>query len=103
MRFFRFFRFFRPVDIIAAGEGHRGGAPARRQHVAFALKRGLSQRRACALLSISSRSTLHYESRMDAHDGPLIVAMSGLTTQYPRYWSHHSTGVVSTNGLCPAA
>lgn len=60
------------------------GAPVRRQQVAFALKRGLSQRRACALLS-TSRSTLHYESRMDARDGPLLVAMTGLANQYPRY------------------
>lgn len=60
------------------------GAPARRQQVAFALKRGLSQRRACALLS-TSRSTLYYESRMEARDGPLIKAMSDLAGLYPRY------------------
>ena len=60
------------------------GAPVRRQQVTFALKHGLSQRRACALLS-TSRSTLHYESRMEARDGPLIVAMTGLANLYPRY------------------
>jgi len=60
------------------------GAPVRRQQVTFAIKRGLSQRRACALLS-TSRSTLHYESRMDARDGPLIEAMTGLAGLYPRY------------------
>jgi len=59
-------------------------APVRRQQVAFPLNRGLSQRRACALLS-TSRSTLHYESRMEVRDGPLIVAMTGLAAQYPRY------------------
>jgi putative transposase len=53
------------------------GAPVRRQQVAFALKHGLSQRRACALL-FTSRSTLYYESSMDARDGPLIAAMTGL-------------------------
>lgn len=60
------------------------GAPVRRQQVTFATKRGLSQRRACALLS-TSRSTLHYESRMDARDGPIIAAMTGLANLYPRY------------------
>jgi putative transposase len=60
------------------------GAPARRQQVTFATKRGLSQRRACALLS-TSRSTLRYKSRMKARDGPLIEAMTGLANLYPRY------------------
>lgn len=60
------------------------GAPVRRQQVTFATKRGLSQRRACALLS-TSRSTLRYESRMEARDGPLIEAMTGLANLYPRY------------------
>jgi putative transposase len=60
------------------------GAPVRRQQVTFALKHGLSQRRACALLSIS-RSTLHYESRLDARDSPLLAAMSDLAALYPRY------------------
>ena len=48
------------------------GAPARRQQVTFALKHGLSQRRACALLS-TSRSTLHYESRLSV-DGVVSVS-----------------------------
>jgi putative transposase len=60
------------------------GAPVRRQQVTFALKHGLSQRRACALLS-TSRSTLYYESRLDARGGPLLVAMTGLSVLYPRY------------------
>lgn len=59
------------------------GAPVRRQQVTFATKRGLSQRRACALMS-TSRSTLHYELRMEARDGPLIEAMTGLANLYPR-------------------
>jgi putative transposase len=60
------------------------GAPVRRQQVTFAVKGGLSQRRACALLS-TSRSTLHYESRMEARDGPLIETMTSLAGLYPRY------------------
>jgi len=33
----------------------------------------------------TSRSTLPYESRMEARDGPLIEAMAGLANLYPRY------------------
>ena len=47
---------------------------ARREQVAFACERGLSERRACGLLDIS-RSTLSYELRLPAKDGPVIEAM----------------------------
>ena len=60
------------------------GAPVRRLQVAYARSRGLSQRRACALLS-TSRSSLHYESRLEARDKPLIAAMAGLAASYPRF------------------
>lgn len=60
------------------------GAPARRQQVAYAQKRGLSQRKACALLS-TSRSSVHYQSRLQERDEPLIKAMTELAAMYPRY------------------
>lgn len=60
------------------------GAPVRRQQVGFACERGISLRRACALLS-TSRSALRYESRMAAKDAPLVAAMKELAAQYPRY------------------
>ena len=41
------------------------GARVRRQQVAYAVGRGLSSRRACALLSVA-RSTLGYASRSGA-------------------------------------
>ena len=59
-------------------------APARRQQVAYATKRGLSQRRACALMSVA-RSALDYESRLIVKDAPALAAMSILSAQYPRY------------------
>lgn len=59
-------------------------APARRQQVVYATVRGLSQRRACALLSVA-RSGLDYESRMVSKDGPVLSAMVLLSAQYPRY------------------
>jgi len=53
-------------------------APARRQQVTYAMHRGVSERRACALMSVA-RSALHYEFRLRAKDAPALSA------QYPRY------------------
>ena len=50
------------------------GARVRRQQVAYAQGRGLSSRRACALLSVA-RSTLGYVSRLIARDAPVLPAM----------------------------
>jgi putative transposase len=60
------------------------GARVRRAQVAFALARGLSGRRACAILSIA-RSTLRYQSRLAVRDAPALEAMRDLAGQYPRY------------------
>lgn len=57
---------------------------ARREQVNFACERGLSQRRACGLIEIS-RSSLSYELRLPAKDGPVMQAMRALSAQYPRY------------------
>ena len=59
-------------------------APARRQQVAYARVRGVSERRACALMS-TARSALYYESRLIKKDAPTLAAMSILSAQYPRY------------------
>lgn len=59
-------------------------APARRQQVGYARVRGVSERRACALMSVA-RSALHYESRLIKKDAPALAAMSILSVQYPRY------------------
>jgi len=60
------------------------GARVRRQQVAYAHGRGLSRRRACALLSVA-RSTLGYASRLATRDQPVVDAMRELAGQYPRY------------------
>jgi transposase InsO family protein len=59
-------------------------APVRRCQVAFAEQRGLSVRRACALLSVA-RSAMGYESRLAQRDAPVLAAMRELAAQYPRY------------------
>ncbi len=60
------------------------GARVRRQQVAYAQSRGLSGRRACALLSVA-RSTLGYQSRLAPRDAPALAAMRRLAAEYPRY------------------
>ena len=60
------------------------GARVRRQQVAYARRRGLSSRRACAVLSVA-RSTLGYESRLRQRDAPALAVMRALAGQYPRY------------------
>src|SRR5262249_42241256 len=60
------------------------GARVRRQQVAYAEARGLSRRRACALLSVA-RSTVGYASRLAARDAPAVTVMRELAAQYPRY------------------
>lgn len=59
-------------------------ARGRREQVAYAQARGLSSRRACALLSVA-RSTLGYESRLASKDAPVVAAMRRLSAQYPRF------------------
>ncbi len=59
-------------------------ARVRRAQVAFVEQRGLSRRRACALLSVA-RSTLGYQSRLALKDAPVVLAMHELAAQYPRY------------------
>ena len=56
----------------------------RRRQVAYAMTRGLSQRRACRLLSVA-RSALTYASRLEQRDAPVLEAMRELARQYPRY------------------
>lgn len=59
-------------------------APVRRRQVAYVCQRGLSIRRACALLSVA-RSALCYESRLAKRDAPALAVMRELAAQYPRY------------------
>jgi putative transposase len=60
------------------------GARVRRQQVVYAETRGLSRRRACALLSVA-RSTVGYTSRLAARDALALTVMRRLADEYPRY------------------
>lgn len=59
-------------------------APARRALVPMVVDRGISVRRACALLSVP-RSTLGYVARVPAKDAPVIDRMKHYAAIYPRF------------------
>jgi putative transposase len=52
--------------------------------VTFARTRGLSLRRACALLG-TARSGLRRKSKREAADAPVVARMRELSSEYPRY------------------
>jgi hypothetical protein len=58
-------------------------AQGRRQQVECAHKRGLSCRRACALIR-AAHSSLRYESRLEKKYAPVTARMCELAAQYPR-------------------
>ena len=59
-------------------------AQGRRQQVEYARKRGLSCRRACALIRVA-RSSLRYSSQLAKKDASVKARMCELAAQYPRY------------------
>lgn len=59
---------------------------ARREQAHYAIKRGLTHRRACTLLKIS-RSGYYYSPKMPEKDVPVIEAMKQLSATYPRFGS----------------
>ena len=59
------------------------GARVRRPQVAYARARGLSGRRACALLSVA-RSTLGYQSRLVDRDAPALAVVLSILLQLIR-------------------
>ena len=58
--------------------------PARHEQVAYARRRGLSQRRSCTLMKVA-RSAIDYRSTKAVRDGPVLARMAVLSAQYPRY------------------
>lgn len=71
---------------------------ARRAAVGLARRRGVSQRRACTLLH-TARSSLHYQSRMESKDAPVIERMRELSAQYPRYGYRRIQVFLSRDGF----
>jgi putative transposase len=77
-------------------------ACVRRQQVAYVRERGVSVRRACALLSVA-RSALGYESVLAKRDAPVVSAMRELAGQYPRYGYRRIQVFLARRGLAMSA
>ena len=73
-------------------------APVRREQVAYARRRGLSSRFACALLRVA-RSTLGYESRMERRDAPLMERMKSLAEENNRYGYRRVRVLLAREGI----
>jgi putative transposase len=73
-------------------------APARRIAAFYAIERGATQRRACALLQIA-RSSLRYMPALPTKNAPVVAAMQRLSGQYPRYGSRRIRVFLSREGI----
>jgi len=73
-------------------------AQAREEQVRYAMERGLSQRRACALMRMA-RSGLYYERKMPLKDAPVIAAMKDLSAQFPRFGARRIHVFLDRQGL----
>ena len=77
-------------------------ALVRRKQVAYVRRRGISLRRACALLQVA-RSTMGYESVLAKRDAPVLAAMRSLAAQYPRYGYRRIQVFLARRGLTMSA
>jgi len=77
-------------------------AQVRRRQVVCARGRGVSQRRACALLTVA-RSTLGYRSRRAEKDARVMDAMRKVASQYPRFGYRRIRILLGREGLAMSA
>jgi putative transposase len=73
-------------------------AQARREQARYAISRGLSQRRACALIHVS-RANLGYVSIMPGKNGPIVETMRRLSGDYPRFGSRRIRIMLAREGI----
>jgi putative transposase len=77
-------------------------AHARRKQVAYVRRRGISLRRACALLQVA-RSTMGYESVLARRDATVVAVMRELAAQYPRFGYRRIQVFLARRGLTMSA
>ena len=70
----------------------------RLEQARYAVGRGISQRRACTLLSVA-RSGLGYQCKMAVKDQPIVAAMRHYSEQYPRYGARRIRIFLRRDGL----
>ena len=74
----------------------------RRAEVAYVRSRGVSIRRACALLRVA-RSAIGYESKIEQRDAPIVAAMRELSAQYPRFGYRRILVYLERRGIAMSA
>lgn len=72
--------------------------PERLNAVRYAEGRGVSQRRACTLLSVS-RSMLSYRHRLPGRDAPLTAALQAVAAEQPVWGYRLAAGILRERGL----
>jgi putative transposase len=77
-------------------------AQGRRRQVDYARQRGLSLRRACALLRVA-RSAFGYVSKLVQRDAPVVAAMRELAAVYPRFGYRRIQVFLERRGLAMSA
>ena len=73
-------------------------AQVRREQTRLAMDKGLSQRRACALMQVG-RTCLRYKAKMPLKNTPVIEAMRTLSGQYPRFGSRRIRVMLARQGI----
>jgi len=69
-----------------------------KEQARYVIERGLSHRRACALLS-TSRSNLNYVYKLPIKDEPVVNAMKELSGAYPRFGSRRIRIFLQRDGM----
>jgi hypothetical protein len=86
------------IEVMKEIAAKMVGVPARREQGAYAMRRGLSQRRLCTLLDVS-RAALDYRSVKAAKDAPVPAAWrrwarntrASVTAVSASFWSTRGT------------
>ena len=73
-------------------------AQVRREQARYAISRGLSQRRACALIQVS-RANLGYVSKMPGKNALVVETMQRLSGDYPRLGSRRIRIMLGREGI----
>lgn len=73
-------------------------AQVRREQARYAISRGLSQRRACALIHVS-RANLGYVSKLPAKNDAVVETMRRLSGEYPRFGSRRIRIMLGREGI----
>lgn len=74
------------------------GVQGRIEQARYAMGRGVTQRRACTLMSVA-RSGLVYTYRMPLKDAPVISGMRKYSALYPRFGSRRVRVFLQRDGM----